>query len=430
MAKIILSHFLLLVIGIHFSPGYAQQTSMNAPEASIEVKRKFEAYVAQVKSDEALAQNVVKQAQLTLQQLKNGADAKGNVLDNSWGPARHKTAKLPFGWGLETIKEQKLLILYDVHVEIAQRFNAGMLGRNLVYRWHAVSNEGRNAPYGVLKPEWGNSIVLPVAWLEDQRYAEDRLKQYRSGKINLTGLGPDQDELEKYNLAWFDRFTATGVVYSKVDLTQTPNALENLASHKFNTLQLSATREIQRIKERQASCKLLGEAFARKDCLEILNLTFAAYGKKFLAFEQFLLAGNSQPSIWNASKSQLEFGQLGLRGELCESGLICESFALFGEGRETPFSPQNLVCYRLPEAIPVSLNVPMTEMEARRLSEKSAANQQLNRVAFLIKVTQQPNIYPISRKCKDSEARIAAEGRGIIAEKMIWSGKTLEFMAK
>lgn len=355
--------------------------------------------------------------------------------DSAWGPYNFRGVKQPFGWSADVYTfngaNLKYFLLTDIRQDTARAFNRAVLGRDAVLVWEGVGRGAQILPYGLFTADWGNAILLPVAWLEEQLRQQGKREAIAAGKTDLAGVSRDSNELANYGLYWFDRFVAAGIVSASTDMTQVANALESLMRYEFDSLQINGGRDVWRIQQQRTTCRALNETFTRQDCLKVLNAAFADLGKKVNASNRLLIASTPNAPApkwtWIASTGRMEFKSVAYRTDGCgHPQLVCKAFAKYGAGKERADSPDNLVCYRVAGGLPKDLTFSMTEAEARRISKAEADANQPNMAGLLLKIDQAPALKSEPQKCANSNDRIVAEGRATIESKMLWSGLALE----
>lgn len=396
------------------------------------VDETYAVYAQQAKNDLALFDKALAQGL----QLLAGTQPGLVRPDNAFGPYNYKGVRKPFGWSVDTYNfgtvNQKFFVLTDVRQDVARAFNRAAIGRDAVLGWQGVGRGAEVLPYGLFTPEWGNAILLPVAWLVEQKHRLELRDAVRSGKSNLTGLALDSNELARHGLYFLDRFVAAGIVFSKVDMQSVTNGLESLLGYQFDTLQANSGRAIWHLKQQRTKCAALTEQFSRQDCMAVLGKAFSDFGSKVTESKRLLIASHTvSKGIWNATTNRLEFKNMAYRSAVCaHPNLVCEPFAKFGTGNERADSPDNLVCYRVSGGLPKDLLFGMTEAEARRISKTEFDAGQRNMASLLLRIDQAPVVQTTPQQCTEGRSRIVALGQATIESKLIWSARSLEFMQK
>jgi hypothetical protein len=375
---------------------------------------KYAATLERNKKDAAIASGIVAQAQDLLAAVRSGKAAPVTP-DASWGPARYKQISRSFGWQSEVVDGVEFLVLSDVHQAVAFSFNRAILGLDLVYPWHGVGRDVNGLPYGNFRTDWGNNIVLPFEWLDTQKREAKRQADAKSGLLDLTGIPNDFNALAKLNLVWFDWFSSLATTHALLDMKQSPGGLENLLNYRLDSLQFPGNKTVNELMAGRRRCNETQETFARRDCLEELDLAFADYGRRLIAGKQLMVHGDARNPTWNTQTQRLEYSSVGLHGEWCEPDLVCEGIGPYGRGG------LYLVCYRLDEALPKKISFPLKEQEARELSRRAGDMGYLQHVGFVVKITQDAKAYDSPKMCRDTKDKILIEGRGSVVAKVLWN---------
>jgi hypothetical protein len=375
---------------------------------------KYSATLERSKKDSAIASGIVAQAQDLLAAVRSGRSSLVTP-DASWGPARYKQISRSFGWQSEVVDGVEFLVLSDVHQTVAWSFNRAVLGLDLVYPWHGVGRNVNGLPYGNFRTDWGNNIVLPFEWLDSQKREAKRQADAKNGLLDWTGIPNDFNALSRLNLVWFDWFSSLATTHALLDMKQSPGGLENLLSYRLDSLQFPGSKTVNELMAVRKRCNETLETFARRDCLEELDLAFADYGRRLIAGKQLMVHGDARDPNWNSQTQQLEVNSVGLHGEWCAQDMVCEGIGPYGRGG------LYLVCYRLDEPLPKKLAFPLKEQEARELSLRSGDIRSLQHVGFVIKVTQDAKAYDSPKMCQEGKNKILIEGRGSLTAKVLWN---------
>lgn len=382
-------------------------------------------------ADAALVRSIVTQARDAADRYKAGQPPDTIVPPAGLGPATGNR-QFPFGWRVHD-RNGLYASLYDVHEAVVRRFNRVLYGEAKSFNFGGANGPAAGRPYGGFAVDSKHWIIVPLAWLDTD-------EAHRLGTAAELGTGAEQsatpreiavgmparvEELEAHGVPRLDDVLALSLLYSATDMRAVHGATDNLARRLTEVRSQSAAHT--RLIDNARRCADTRETFARKDCVDALIAEVEALGRSAASSKR--LAVNAGVSTrWDEQGRRLlsrvqglDIGTIGPGG--CEPSRLCVAV-----GPYNSFGLQNMVCWRLDAPLPQQLTFPMTEAEARELSQRSGDLAAIGSATFIYSVTEPLKVLPQPRMCGASKNKVVAEGAAMRSADLLWNRQALQFV--
>lgn len=338
-----------------------------------------------------------------------------------------------FGWSVDDKLGGRLLQLSDVHESVVMAFNKAIYGSAAKFMGNEQrpQRDGIPLPFGAWTSNGKHSIVIPVKWLGQPNV---EFAQLPPGTDELThdmllkdpkssiGLPFELGELESLGMFLLDDWTSTAIYANLRKSRGISIADESIFSIYLNQGQPQPSPNKEKLQDDRFKCSRTRDVFERKDCLQKLMNDFSEYGQKIIEGKLFNVAAHA-PAQWDDIHKRLVIPEInyflgydGRRG-FCQKNTVCTDAGSYGSGR-------NSVCYQLNMPLPTSMNVPMTEEQARDYDKRSGGLGKLS-VTAVLEVTDPVKLLSSPRMCAADGGvglnKIVAEGRAVLRQMTIWN---------
>lgn len=247
----------------------------------------------------------------------------------------------------------------------------------------------------------------------------------------LVGTPSSAEAFEARNIYLLDDISATALLYGVNDMRSMHGADKNLLEDYMRTFQFADTAAKQRLLKARERCADVTETFARKDCLQSLVAEFEGYGRKVAKAAFLGVPGRVAVSNWDEGRKQIvsapiQFSFGSMTNNWCEKASICLNVGPYGNG-------SNMLCYAVEGADPSlrSMSFPLSEQEARSLSQRIGGIGELRNVTLLYEVLQPAKLRDGYRMCTLPGAtrnKIMAEGKVRASLAVLWGPTQLEIV--
>lgn len=433
-----LSAMLVMVFQLSASAVLAQSTQSQNPTAVITSKIDPAAIppnAQAVATPSLLVVNLRKQALEVLALYQAGSPASSFPMPNKDLGPDSGNKRFPFGWAIYK-RGEEYLQLSDVHEAVVRDFNQALHGRAEPFKFQGPAAFPDGKPYGVYAADSKYSLVFPVRWLvvkaiDPPVQSVSTLHAKRPTSLDtpqsIVGLAYQQDLLESLGVFTLDDMIATGVFYNLKEVGSIHGAGENLLTRFLQNHQHKKATSKTNLLNLQRKCTDTRETFARKDCAEQLKSTFNLYGQSITKAKYLSVIGSAF-TTWDDTRKRIDIQRINYRfgnesGNVCLKDAICLGLGSYGP------AGNNLICYHLDKSIPNQMYIPLTDTQARTLSESAGGIDQLRTVSAFLQVTGPIKLLSGPKMCTErSNNKILAEGTATIKQMVLWSSNKAEYV--
>ena len=342
-------------------------------------------------------------------------------------------SRFPYGWSIYDVGG-KYIQLSDVNESVVYDFNKAIHGVAKKFDFHGANAFNNSKPYGAYANDSDFSLILPIKWLLQD---EIEFSIPQPGNVELThesifnntklivGTSLTQAWLESLGIFTLDDLSATAVFYSLADLQKSSGIAENLLGNNLDSFQEVKSLDRIKLMGMRKKCMATFETFTRKDCSQELVNAFGAYGKKIVD-GKILNLWASGIINWDDSHKRISIPNIHYHfghetGNECQENSICLRLGSYG-------AANNVMCYKLLNKLPQTLNIPMSEAQVRDLSKQAGGFNNLSSISAILEVTAPIKSLEGPRMCKkNNHNKVIAEGAALIKQITLWSDKQAEY---